>query len=44
MGKEIPKEYRNQFNSFDEFKEYMMEKSKEELMGAFEKSTLENEK
>lgn len=34
----IPKEYAKQFNSFDEFKEYMMDKAKRELMSAFDKS------
>ena len=38
MGKEIPKEYRNQFNSFDEFKEFMMDKAKKELKNAYDKS------
>lgn len=38
MGKEIPKEYRNQFNSFDEFKEFMMDKPKKELINAYDKS------
>ena len=38
MGKEIPKEYRNQFNSFDEFKEFMMDKAKKELVSAYDKS------
>lgn len=35
MSKEIPKEYKNQFKSFEEFKEFMMNKAKNELVMAW---------
>lgn len=40
---QIPKEYAKQFNSFDDFKEYMMNKAKKELMNAFDKSNKKSE-
>ena len=44
MGNEIPKEYKNQFNSFEEFKEFMMDKSRKKLVKAFNKTNFKNEK
>ena len=45
MSKEIPKEYKNQFKSFEEFKEFMMNKAKNELvMAGIIKRKLKNEK
>ena len=35
--KEIPKEYRNQFKSFVDYKDFMMEQAKNQLAKAFEK-------
>lgn len=43
MGNKIPKEYKNQFSSFEEFKEFMMDKSRKQLVRAFDK-TLKNNK
>ena len=34
--KEIPKEYRNQFKSFLDYKDFMMERAKNQLVRAFE--------
>ena len=34
--KEIPKEYRNQFKSFVDYKDFMMERAKNQLAKAFE--------
>lgn len=33
----MPKEYRNQFKSFVDYKDYMMERAKNQLVKAFEK-------
>ena len=35
--REIPKEYRNQFKSFVDYKDFMMEQAKNQLAKAFEK-------
>ena len=35
--KEIPKEYRNKFKSFVDYKDFMMEQAKNQLAKAFEK-------
>ena len=35
--KQIPKEYRNQFKSFVDFKDFMLERAKNQLTSAFDK-------
>ena len=40
--KEIPNEYANQFKSFEEFKEFMSDKARKQLVNAFNKTDLKN--
>ena len=40
--KKIPNEYANQFKSFEEFKEFMSDKAKKQLVDAFNKTDLKN--
>ena len=40
--KEIPNEYANQFKSFEEFKEFMSDKARKQLVDAFNKTDLKN--
>ena len=42
MKNEIPKPFKNQFKTFEDYKNWCMEKSKQELLKAFEKTKTKN--
>jgi len=44
MIKEIPKEYQNTFNSFEEFRIYSIEKATKQLEKAFDKIEIDENK